>query len=157
PNFWPYLFSQGFEICFAYTTFEWANNAAHNAVADAVIVGITRNCGAIRHLYTGDEVRACGYISPYLIPDIRVIVEKASVVLSSLPPMVYGSKPIDGGNLTLTRRERDELVKQSPSTARFVKRLYGSEELIHDVPRYCLYIDDADLEEASSSAAIAKR
>ena len=157
PCLWPYIFSRGFEIVFANTTFKWSNNAMKNATADAVIIGLSARSNAKKFLITDGIVKSCDSISPYLVPDIDVIAHKETKSIVGLPEMAYGCKPIDGGNLILSNEECKAFQISYPNDSRFIKRLYGSEELIHDIPRYCFYIDDADVGAAKQNPFIAAR
>lgn len=157
PLLWPYLFASGIEIRFAHATFKWSNNALRNATADAVIIGLGIISPNQKILYTGDTVSTCETISPYLVPNIKTVVTKASMPISPLPDMSYGSKPIDGGHLILSRQEKEEFEARYPNDSHFLKRLYGSEELIHDIPRYCLFIDDDELDQALANPFIRAR
>jgi hypothetical protein len=75
-------------------------------------------------------VRDVEVIGPYLAPGTTAIVDKASMPLApDFEPMVFGNKPTDGGNLILDRRERDALLEAYPEAARFVRRLYGSQDV----------------------------
>jgi len=156
PCLWPYIFFRGFEIIFANTTFKWSNNAMKNATADAVIIGLSARSNAKKSLITDGIVKLCESISPYLVPDINVIAHKESKSIVGLPEMAYGCKPIDGGNLILSNEECKAFLVSYPKDRRFIKRLYGSEELIHDIPRYCFYIDDADVDAAQQNPFISE-
>ena len=54
--------------------------------------------------------------------------------------MSKGSQPTDGGNLLLSIEEREELIKNYPETAAFIKRYMGSDEFINNRFRYCLWM-----------------
>jgi hypothetical protein len=71
--------------------------------------------------------------------------------------MVFGNKPTDGGNLILDPRERDALLEAHPEAARFVRRLYGSQELMKGIERYCLWVGDDEVEEARTIPELARR
>ena len=71
--------------------------------------------------------------------------------------MSFGNKPVDGGNLLLSRDEMTELHLSSQQQARFIRRIYGSAEFIRGLERYCLWIEDANLDEALGIEAIARR
>jgi hypothetical protein len=157
PSLWPYLFRKGIEIRFAHTAFKWSNNAARNATADAVIIGLDRKSNTEKHIFTEDVSKNCKSISPYLIPNIDVIVKKESQSVSLLPAMDYGCKPIDGGHLIFSNEQYRLFVEEYPAASKFLKRLYGSDELIYNTPRFCLYLDDADLREALSNPVIEMR
>jgi len=60
--------------------------------------------------------------------------------------MNFGNMPNDGGGLILLRSEKDELLNQNPEAKIFIKKFLGSQEFIRGQERYCLWIEDKDLE-----------
>lgn len=185
PELWPHLMD-GLEIRFAHRSFKWSNLAAHNAGVTCVIVGMgpivgrpeaapdrrydliddlgslgsaSRSMAAPpKRLFDGDTVRDVEVIGPYLAPGTTVIVAKASKPLApDLQPMVFGNKPTDGGNLLLDRNERDALLTAHPEAGRFIRRLYGSQELMKGIERYCLWVRDDEVDEAKSIPEISRR
>lgn len=162
PILWPLVFETGHEIAFAHTSFKWANLAAHNAGVTVVIVGIARNLKTSRWLYSIGEgsktlVHEAGYINAYLVAGPNVLVERAARPAGVLHEMSFGNKPVDGGNLLLTRDEVEALGLTAEQRSRFIRRIYGSAEFIRGLSRYCLWIKSEDLEEAKSIPAIAAR
>lgn len=180
PELWPHLLD-GLEIRFAHRSFKWSNLAAYNAGVTCIIVGmgpkaesaepdkplplhamlglaaLERPAKATKRLFDGDTVRDVEVIGPYLAPGTTVIVAKASKPLARLEPMAFGNKPTDGGNLILDRAERDALLEAHPEAARFVRRLYGSQELMKGIERYCLWVGDNEVEEAKRIPELARR
>ena len=157
PELWPHLLEK-LEIRFAHRSFKWSNLAAHNAGVTCVIVGMGPPSNAPKRLFDGDTVRDVAVIGPYLAPGTTAIVAKASKPLAHhLEPMVFGNKPTDGGNLILDRDERDALLETHPHAARFVRRLYGSQELMKGIERYCLWIADDEVEEAKAIPELVRR
>lgn len=71
--------------------------------------------------------------------------------------MTYGNKPTDNGHLILSPSEKNQLLQQAPQAAPFIRRFMGSREAINDLERYCLWINDAELEQAKQIAPIAER
>ena len=157
PMLWPYLLSLGAEISFAHTTFKWSNNAADNATVDAVVIGLASQEKIKKRLFVGEYMSLCDHISPYLLPNIDVIIEKQSSTIFGLPTMDYGSKPIDGGFLILSESEAISLIEKYPSAKKYLKRLYGSDELIYDKMRFCLFISDEELHSAKQIPEINRR
>lgn len=167
PILWPLIFATGHEIAFAHTSFKWANLASHNAGVTVVIVGIAKNAGAERRLFSeavnssGNsalEVKVASNINAYLVPAENVIVERASKPLpKQLAEMSFGNKPVDGGNLLLSRMEVDNLNLSSEQRTRFIRRIYGSAEFIRGQERYCLWIEDQYLQEALAIPSIRQR
>ena len=177
PILWPLILGTGHEIAFAHTSFKWANLASHNAGVTVVIVGISKQLSVERYLYSdepirwdsgakwgdpkqkwgGSECRTVPYINAYLVGGHNVIVEKASKTLCEQPEMNFGNKPVDGGHLLLTGDEVQQLHLSDAQRQKFIRRIYGSAEFIRGLQRYCLWIQDADLDEAMQIPAIQKR
>ena len=162
PILWPLIFKTGHEIAFAHTSFKWANLASHNAGVTVVIIGISNRAGQNRKLFSlnsdGEtEVRESGFLNAYLINGANVIVEKRSRPLSSLAEMTFGSKPVDGGNLLFSSDEVSSLALTPEQRRKFIRPILGSEEFIAGKQRYCLWIKDAEAEQAKEIPAIGKR
>ena len=56
------------------------------------------------------------------------LLKNARQPIAKAPPLVFGNMPNDGGNLLLTKQERDELLKKEPRAAAYIRRFIGSEE-----------------------------
>ena len=162
PILWPLIFSSGHQIAFAHTSFKWANLASHNAGVTVAIIGITSSAVKSRRLFSiGSDgivsVKNVEHINAYLVGGADVMVDKASRPLSGQAEMTFGNKPVDGGYLLLSRDEVDALGLTLEQRARFIRRIYGSAEFIRGLERYCLWIEDAFLEEAMAIDAIRQR
>ncbi|WP_307016126.1 class I SAM-dependent DNA methyltransferase [Alicyclobacillus cycloheptanicus] len=162
PILWPLILETGYEISFAHTSFKWANLASHNAGVTVVIIGISNHPGKVRRLFSvsdggGLMATETEHINAYLVPGPNVIVKRAASPTEGLTRMSFGNKPVDGGNLLLTRNELMELNLTSDQRARFVRRIYGSAEFIRGIERYCLWIENEHLEEAQQLSAIRQR
>jgi hypothetical protein len=156
---WPHLFDMNLEITFAHTSFKWRNSARDQAGVTCVIIGLA-NVGHIkRKIVITDGIQTnASFINAYLVADgPNVIVEKRSTPLSSLPKLVLGSMPKDGGFLMMSREEKTELITESPWAEKYVKKFMGSADLIKGLERYCLWITEGDLDEASKSNFIQQR
>lgn len=162
PILWPDIFASGCQIEFAHTSFRWANLASNNAGVTVVIIGITRQPRNPRRLFSLDDSgqtieRQCSHINAYLAAGESAIVDKASQPLGVQSVMTFGNTPIDGGHLLLSRDERDALQLTPAQNNLFVRRIYGSAELIRGLERYCLWIEDKNLAEALAIRPIAQR
>ena len=162
PILWPLIFGTGHEIAFAHTSFKWANLASHKAGVTVVIVGISNHAGKLRQLFspTGNDasiVKEAENINAYLVSVPNIEVSQARSTISDLAPMVRGNMPYDGGHLLLTLEEVHKLGLNDHQYARFIRKNYGGAEFIRGIERYCLWIDDTDLDEAMSIPAIATR
>ena len=61
--------------------------------------------------------------------------------------MTYGSKPVDGGNLILTKIQKLEYLQVEPNGGKYIRPFIGSEELINGNGRYCFWLIDANPQE----------
>jgi hypothetical protein len=154
---WPLIFERGCEISFGHQSFKWRNNAADVAGVTCVIVGIRNKSIAKKVLYTGDLGRVVKNIGPYLLDMDNVIVSKESEPINGLPKMDWGNQPRDDGNLILSDEEMSELVATYPKSKKFIKKFFGSQEFINGSKRWCLWINDQDLNDAKAIPLIAKR
>lgn len=159
---WPALFDTGHAIHFAHTSFKWANLASHNAGVTVIIVGLTRQLPAQRRLFSvnkddATQEKQVQNIKPYLVAAPDVLIKKKKVPSLGLAPMLRGNMPYDGGNLLLDHQELQALGLTKQQEQRFIKCIYGSSEFINGKLRYCLWIDDENLDEALAVPAINER
>lgn len=154
---WPNILERDLAISFAYKAFKWNNNAKHNAGVTCSIVGLRSSTDAPKRLYSESTVQEVKNINPYLAAARNVIVQKLAKPISELPQMLRGSSPVDDGNLILSDEERRELVRSSPSAAKFLKKLMGSSEFIRGFHRWCIWVEPQDVAEAQSIEPIANR
>ncbi|QXL85213.1 DNA methyltransferase [Comamonas sp. NLF-1-9] len=162
PILWPLLLETGHEIAFAHTSFKWANLASHNAGVTVAVIGLSNQAPRTRRLFSlsvgGDVVvKETDNINPYLIAASNIWVEKSSRPISKLPNMNYGNYPGDGNHLTLSPAEARELRTRRPDLSKIVKPVYGAQEFIRGLSRFCLWIDDEMLDQAMSDPTIASR
>ncbi len=162
PILWPEVFSTGCQIEFAHTSFKWANLAANNAGVTVAIIGISAQPKNPRRLFSiaengGMVEKRCDEINAYLVAGKNILVNKVSKPIAGQSEMTFGNKPVDGGNLLLSADEVKELQITSEQEKKFIRRIYGSAELIRGLERYCLWINDKDLAEARAIPNIAER
>jgi hypothetical protein len=162
PILWPLIFETGHEIAFAHTSFKWANLASHNAGVTVAIVGISNNAGKVRCLISvGDNgetvAKEATNINAYLVASPNVQILKRAEPLSNTTEMLRGNMPYDGGNLLLSTDEVNALGLTKAQRESFIRRIYGSAEFIRGLSRYCLWIEDADLDEALTIEPIRQR
>ncbi len=163
---WAELFARKITIHFAHRTFKWTNEAPGKAAVHCVIIGFAAKevvKTALRLLYEYDtptsepHVSEVPNISPYLIPAGNTLVQSRSTPLCNVPEMIYGNKPVDGGFLFLTPAEKLELLAKEPHAAKFIRRIYGSDEFINNIERYCLWLKDAAPQELRAMPLIMQR
>jgi len=160
PILWSLIFATGHEIAFAHTSFKWANLASHNAGVTVVIVGISNHAGKVRYLFSIDEknqtiVRESENINAYLVASSNVLIEKRANPLNNCSEMVRGNIPADGGHLYLSVSDKDEnseLLK-----AKIIRLCLGSDEFISGKLKYCLWLQNIDLEIIEGNSFVSKR
>jgi len=162
PILWPLLFASGHRIHFAHTSFRWSNLASNKAGVTVVIVGLSTQRRVINHLYSlGDDgdvvLKQAANINAYLVqgPDIDVQPSKRSI--SATAYMDLGNMPKDGGHLLMSFEEARSAIGEEPWLARFVYDFVGSQEFVRGIVRRCIWIEDAEVEEALRSPQIAQR
>lgn len=154
---WPYIFNFNQAIEFAYQGFPWTNNASNQAGVLCVIIGISNNSNIKqKKIYSNSFTSNVKNISPYLIEG-NLLVSARKKSISNLPPMSVGSQIADGGHLILSTEDKDTLLEKFPKCSRIIKRYLGGEDLIKDLWRWCLWIEDQDLEEFEDIYEIKER
>ncbi|HFQ5011229.1 TPA: class I SAM-dependent DNA methyltransferase, partial [Vibrio vulnificus] len=158
---WPSIFELGLSIHFAYPTFPWANNARDKAAVHVIIVGLSANAKA-KCLYQN----VCGEwhslsvknISPYLVEGSDIAVYPVSKpLIKGVPPILFGNKPTDGGNLLLDRSEYDQLMEREPSAKKWIKRVLGADEFLNSKERWCLWLVGASNEDIARMPLVHER
>lgn len=95
-------------------------------------------------------------INPYLIDNRNIYIVPRANVLSNLPEINFGSMANDGGNLLLSEKEA-RIIRLISNLKKFIKKLVGALEFIRGVNKYCLWIEDKDLQSALKIPFIANR
>lgn len=162
PLIWPLIFQTEHRIFFAHTSFKWANLASNNAGVTVAIIGLSKDNKPRRKLYSISDdgnvlSKQVDNINAYLVAGADLIVEKSSRPFGELSTMDLGNMPYDGGNLLLSRQELDDLDLTRDQCNRFIRRIFGSKEFIGNIERYCLWIEDSDLDAANQSSALRER
>ncbi|HCE0206080.1 class I SAM-dependent DNA methyltransferase [Pseudomonas aeruginosa] len=154
---WPRIFALGIQIFFAHKDFKWSNNATRNAAVICSVIGINRRDGRTKRLFTDGLARDVDCIGPYLVPGRETIVEQALTPVSDFKPILTGNSPYDGGNLLLSSDDRAAILSRHPEAVPLIRRLYGSKDYLNGELRYCLWIDDANLDRANGIEEIRQR
>lgn len=155
---WPLILENEQEILFAYTSFKWSNNAKNNAGVTVVIIGVGRINSKKKLLcHDGEHFIYADNINPYLSTGSCGFIKKCTTPPIGFPKMCFGCMPYDKGYLLFNKTEYDNFIDKYPDYSHFLKRIYGSEEFINNIPRYCLWIDDKDLDLALQNPEIKKR
>jgi len=160
---WNWMLAQGVKIHFAHRTFRWINDARGKAAVYCVIVGFGLGDVSKKRLFDyatpdaeAQEITARN-ISPYLMAMDNVIVDSRSKPICEVPPMIFGSKPTDGGYLLLDDEQKKELLEKEPLVSRFIRPLIGSQEFLHNESRWCLWLKDISPSELRKMPEVMKR
>lgn len=156
-SLWPHIFKRQLEIGFAHTSFKWTNNAKANAGVTVAIIGVRNKSNRNKYLFEDTRRKTTNKISPYLIEAEDFIIQKRSDPVSNLQSILRGSGPVDGGYLILENSEKDSLLTMYPSAQKFIKKLLGAHEFINGYERWCLWIEDENLDEAMKIPLIKDR
>jgi len=147
---WGHLLSEGIKIRFAHRTFQWSNEGKGIAAVHCVIIGFGLNEPKHHVIFDyGNNIKGepivipARNINPYLVDAPNVVVIKRQNPLIEIPAIRYGNKPTDDGNFILDEKEREQLIRTTPPSARFIRPFIGSEEFINGGMRWCLWLKDA--------------
>jgi hypothetical protein len=154
---WPLIYRAQNHIVFAHKSFPWSNLASNRAAVTCVIIGLSTANRAKKGIFDGDTARAVECIGPYLLPMPEMVVQKRSKAIHSLSKVDYGNKPTDGGNLILNGPERASLISTNAEARTLIRRYVGSHDFIHSELRYCLWINDNQLNLANLIPNIVER
>ena len=145
-------------IEFAYRTFRWDSEAQIKAHVHCVIIGFSATQrDQRRYLYEGDDCSMVSNINPYLVEGPAVLVTSRKKPVSSVPEIVKGSSPVDGGNLIIEAKDYDEFIRREPNAVPYIKRFVGAREFLHNEPRYCLWLVGASPVELSKLSLVKER
>jgi hypothetical protein len=141
-QFWPLVLERA-QLGFATLSFKWSNLATNNAGVTCVIIGLTEiSRRDAKRIFDGDIVRDVANISPYLTAGPTIYVAARQEPLSSVSEMLLGNFAKDGGHLLLSHEE----VRALPPQARpFVRPIFGGQEFIKGLQRFCLWIPDEEV------------
>lgn len=146
---WGTLFNDGIHINFAHQTFQWRNEAKDNAGVYCVVIGFGKHERNEKRLYCYESVRAepstriVKAINGYLVEGKPLtMVGSADQTLNGAVAMVRGNQPTDGGNLIIEASDYEKFASD-PEVEPYIKKLTGSKELLHNLPRYCLWLVNA--------------
>ena len=154
PMLWPVVFDFGLEICFAYTSFKWSNNAKHNAGVSCVIIGLSKKQNSDKVIFTGENKKIVKSISPYLSEGTNTIVMGSFTPLQGFPIMEIKNMTYDGGFLIFDEIEKNNLVAAEPGISKYLIKLQSGSDFIYGVFRYTFWIEDEEVQEALSYEGI---
>ena len=163
PILWSWMLAQGMMIQFAHRTFQWQSAAKGKAAVHCVVIGFGNDNNVSKSLFSYDDIKGLPIlkvaknINPYLVDAENILLGKKSQPISKVSPMRYGSKPVDGGHLILTEQERIELISINSMASDWIRPFIGSEELINNSKRYCLWLESCPPNTLKKMGAVLQR
>jgi len=161
---WSILFTQyKIKIHFAHRTFKWNNEAKGNAAVHVVIIGFANFDVSEKRLFEYEDIKGEPHeikaknINSYLVDAKDVFLQKRSSPICSVPSIARGSDAIDDGNLLLNQGEKDNLLAKYPLMKKYIKPFLMGREFINNIPRYCIWLKDADLSEIKKYSLVYER
>lgn len=136
-------------INFAHQYFKWGNEARNAANVYVVIIGFSTEDMTPKYIYTYEtpdskpNLEICDRINQYLLDAETIFIKSRNNPISNVSNiMKKGSKAYDYGNLTLSLKEKDELLKEFPEMEKWVKPLLNARDFLKSTERYCLWFAD---------------
>lgn len=162
PRLFGPVFAAGWRIKFAHRTFAWTSEATGKAAVHCTIIGFTRSATEPRLFEyatpqsVANEIKV-NNINGYLVNGPNVAVEARSTPLApNLKEVTFGNMPRDGGHLIVLPEDYDEVMADQVA-AKYVRPFLGSEELLHNKPRWCLWLTELDPADIQKSVILKTR
>ena len=125
------------QIDFAYRTFRWDSEASLKAHVHCVIIGFSAE-GVNNNptIFDNERIIKVNNINGYLLDAPNVYITLRSKPIADIPLMRNGNVPLDGDALKVEAED----VKDFVDCKHLLKRLIGGWELLHNEPRYVLWL-----------------
>lgn len=161
---WDYLLNEkGIKINFAHRTFKWFNLARGNAQVYVVIIGFANFEAKTKYIFdyetpSSDPIgQKAKNINAYLLNQKDVVIKNRSKPICSVPDILYGTKPTDGGNLLFNDVEKAEFLANGNGAEKFIRPFISAREYLHNENRWCLWLKDANPSELKKFSNIQER
>jgi hypothetical protein len=144
---WPGLMRKGARINFAHRTFQWSSEAKGKAAVHCVIIGFALRDFIEKKIFDYENTKSDAHeisaknINAYLVDALDIFITKRRKPIQNVAELSFGNMPNDGGNLILSKAEKDNFIKQEPLAESYIRPLIGSEELINGGERYCIWLN----------------
>ncbi len=151
------------KINFAHRTFKWSNAAKGKAAVHVIIIGFSLRQNKETLLYDYEDINGEALevkvknINPYLVEGDNTIVSLRTKSINSDKSLVYGSFALDDGNYTLSKEEKEEILLKEPQTKKFIRPFIGGKELINNIQRFCIWIDDSNIKYLKESPIVLQK
>lgn len=146
---WSILFERGIKIIFAHRTFPWMSESRGRAHVHVVIIGFSYTETKIKTIYHYENhdsptASIVSNISPYLIDGKNFALRTRTKPICSVPSMLWGNKPTDGGGFILEPEEYQNFINEEPEAKEFIRPYISGGDFIDGKQRYCLWLKDAN-------------
>lgn len=148
---WNELFNNySIKIHFAHRTFSWSSEARGKAAVHVVIIGFAAFDTDKKSIYEYGDIRGephqikVANINPYLAGGDDIVISNRSKPVNTVPSIMFGSMPNDGGFLLLTTEEKENLLFKEPKANEFIKPLVSAREFLNGQDRWCLWLKDVE-------------
>ena len=159
------VFAAGWRVKFAHRTFAWTSEAPGAAAVHCSVIGFDQAPKKRARLFDYSsngrgipvELPVVGQLNGYLVDGPNALVEQRRTPLApQLPPMVFGNMARDDGNL-LVEPEDYAYVAADPVVAKYLRPFVGARQLIHNEPRWCLWLVNLDPSDIARSPELRRR
>ena len=162
---WQELFNRyHVKIHFAHRTFKWNNEAKRNAAVFCVIIGFASYDTKIKRIFEYETPISEAHeiivqnINPYLVSgDDFFISSKRKHIQNSVPQILFGGMPNDGGNFLFTDDEKEKFLAVEPKAERYIKSLISAKEYLNGKNRWCLWLKECPPNELSAMPHVLER
>lgn len=145
------------QIEFAYEPFKWESESTKTAQVFCVIIGFSKGLGySKKYIYNDAEARECTDIN-WTLRSESFVPEERKKPLCNVPEMVNGNMERGGVNLILEEEEMKDICKREPNLKKFIKPFYGTNELMGNKRRYCIWLVDTEYSEIVNSPILMDR
>ena len=148
------------QIDFAHRTFRWDSEASLKAHVHCIIIGFSNSCSnndTPKRIFDNGKYIIAVNINPYLIDAPNVFIDNRKKPISTVPEMIKGSSPVDGGNLIIEAEDYDAFIQLEPLAMKYIRRFVGAREFLHDLPRFCLWLQGVSPKEINSMPLVRER
>lgn len=162
---WRPILRAGWRCRFAHRSFQWTSEDPKHANVHVSIIGFDKAESPTPELWTyleggkGDPQRnQVSHINPYLVeyPKDTLVESSTNPLSAALPRITYGSKPTDKQNLLVSPEQYSEVASDAIAR-RYLRKFVGARELLHNRPRWCLWLGASTAEERLGSPILAER
>ncbi|HZS29421.1 MAG TPA: type IIL restriction-modification enzyme MmeI [Candidatus Angelobacter sp.] len=135
--------------------------ARGKAHVHVVIIGFGAFDAANKLLYDYDSVNptvtSVRNISPYLIEGADIALPIRREALCSVPEIVNGNKPADGGFLIIEDEDKQDFLNENRTVGKYIRRFLSADEYLNNQKRWVMWLVDAPPSVIRENPGVRKR